>query len=180
MRIARTTRCPPVTTTSGGMRHITGRIRTDCGFGGSVRSAVGDEYADERPSLPISPDHVHLFLSAHPRHAPTELVRTVTIFTGRAMWERRDPVSEVSDTVRGLWERSPRRGRRATYRPTPLQSILRGDNSCSGATTFTHGVNSRCTRAPLLVLGSIHLYVVRMHRTGATPNPSVSRSRSPQ
>jgi len=39
---------------------------------------VCDEYGYEILSLHISPDHVHLFLSAHPKHAPSEMVRTVT------------------------------------------------------------------------------------------------------
>ena len=46
---------------------------------------VCDEYGYEILSLHISPDHVHLFLSAHPKYAPSEIVRTVKSITAREM-----------------------------------------------------------------------------------------------
>ena len=46
---------------------------------------VCDEYDDEILSLHISPDHVHLFLSAHPEHEPSEIVRTGKSITAREM-----------------------------------------------------------------------------------------------
>jgi putative transposase len=71
-------------------------------LGASFRD-VRDGYGYEILSLHISPDHVHLFLSAHPkwferpglsssressileRHAPSEIVRTVKSITAREM-----------------------------------------------------------------------------------------------
>ena len=50
-----------------------------------------DEYGYEILSLHISPDHVHLFLSAHPKYAPSEIVRTVKSITAREMWEQYEP-----------------------------------------------------------------------------------------
>jgi len=47
---------------------------------------VCDEYGYEILSHHISTDHVHLFLSAHPKHAPSEIVRTVKSITAREMW----------------------------------------------------------------------------------------------
>lgn len=44
--------------------------------------------------LHISLDHVHLFLSAHPKHAPSEIVRTVKSTTAREMWEQHEPLLE--------------------------------------------------------------------------------------
>ncbi len=55
---------------------------------------VCDEYGYEILSLHISPEHVHLFLSAHPKHAPREIVRTVKSITAREMWEQHEPFLE--------------------------------------------------------------------------------------
>ena len=38
---------------------------------------VCDEYNYEILSLHISPDHVHLFVSAHPKHSPSEIARKI-------------------------------------------------------------------------------------------------------
>jgi putative transposase len=46
------------------------------------------KYGYEILSLHISPDHVHLFLSAHPKHIPSEIVRSVKNITAREMWEQ--------------------------------------------------------------------------------------------
>jgi putative transposase len=48
------------------------------------------EYDYEILSLHISPDHVDLFLSAHPKHAPSKIVRTVKSMTAREMWEQHE------------------------------------------------------------------------------------------
>ena len=55
---------------------------------------VCDEHDYEILSLHISPDHVHLFLSAHPKHAPSEIVRTVKSIAAREMWEQHEPSLE--------------------------------------------------------------------------------------
>ncbi|WP_256290872.1 IS200/IS605 family transposase [Halobellus inordinatus] len=56
--------------------------------------------------LHISPDHVHLFLSAHPKHAPSEIVRTVKSITAREMWEQHEPFLEEYLWGGGFWEES--------------------------------------------------------------------------
>ena len=53
---------------------------------------VCDKYNYEILSLHISPDHVHLFLSAHPKHAPSKIVRTVKSITAREMWQQHEPL----------------------------------------------------------------------------------------
>jgi putative transposase len=62
---------------------------------------VCDEYGYEILSLHISPDHVHLFLSAHPKHAPSEIARTVKSITAREMGSvaiRNEAVKSSSDS----------------------------------------------------------------------------------
>lgn len=59
----------------------------------SIRD-VANEYGYDILSLHISADHVHLFLSAHPKHAPSEIVRTVKSITAREMWERHESLLE--------------------------------------------------------------------------------------
>lgn len=67
---------------------------------------VCDEYGNEILSLHISPDHVHLFLSAHPKHAPSEIVRTVKSITAREMWEQHELFLEEYLWGGGFWEES--------------------------------------------------------------------------
>ena len=96
-------------------------------IGGSLEASfrdVCDEYGYEILSLHISPDHVHLFLSAHPkwferlrlsssressileRHAPSEIVRTAKSITVREMWEQHEPFLEEYLWGGGFWEES--------------------------------------------------------------------------
>ena len=65
-----------------------------------------DEYGYEILSLYISPDHVHLFLSAHLKYAPSEIVRTVKSITARKMWEQYEPFLEEYLWGGGFWEES--------------------------------------------------------------------------
>ena len=67
---------------------------------------VCNEYDYEILSLHISADHVHLFLSAHPRHAPSEIVRTVKSITAREMWEQHESYLKRYLWGGGFWERS--------------------------------------------------------------------------
>ena len=67
---------------------------------------VCDKYDYEILSLHISPDHVHLFLSAHPKHAPSEIVRTVKSITAREMWEQHESYLEEYLWGGGFWEQS--------------------------------------------------------------------------
>ena len=68
--------------------------------------AVCDEYNYEILSLHISPDHVHLFLSAHPKHAPSEIVRTVKSITAREMWQQHESLLQEYLWGGGFWEES--------------------------------------------------------------------------
>ncbi|NKE38036.1 IS200/IS605 family transposase [Natronococcus sp. JC468] len=71
----------------------------------SIRG-VSERYGYEILSLHIAPDHVHLFLSAHPKHAPSEIVRTIKSVTAREMWEQHEPLLEQMFWGGGFWERS--------------------------------------------------------------------------
>jgi putative transposase len=93
---------------------------------------VCDEYGYEILSLHISPDHVHLFLSAHPKYAPSEIVRTVKSITAREMWEQHEPFLEEYLWGDGFWEESYW-GRQAMFRPTQLSSILSERNTLNRA-----------------------------------------------
>jgi putative transposase len=57
-------------------------------------------------SLHSSPDHVHLFVSAHPKHAPSEIVRTVKSITAREMWEQHESDLEEDLWGGGFWGQS--------------------------------------------------------------------------
>jgi putative transposase len=67
---------------------------------------VCDEYDYEILSLHISPDHVHLFLSAHPKYAPSEIARTVKSITAREMWEQHETYLKEYLWGGGFWEQS--------------------------------------------------------------------------
>jgi len=66
---------------------------------------VCNKYDYEILSLHISPDHVHLFLSAHPKNAPSEIVRTIKI-TAREMWQQHEPLLQEYLWCGGFWEES--------------------------------------------------------------------------
>src|SRR5699024_7353037 len=63
-----------------------------------------DEYDYEILSLHISPDHLHLFLTAHPKHAPSEVARTVKSITVREMWEQHESFLVECLWGGGFWE----------------------------------------------------------------------------
>ena len=85
---------------------------------------VCDEYNYEILSLHISPDHVHLFVSTHPkwferrslsssressileRHSPSEIARKIKSITVREMWQQHDPLLENYFWGDGFWEES--------------------------------------------------------------------------
>jgi putative transposase len=71
----------------------------------SFRS-VCEEYGYEIESLHIVPDHVHLFLSAHPKHAPSDIARTVKSVTAREMWDQHESFLEDYLWGGGFWESS--------------------------------------------------------------------------
>ncbi len=70
----------------------------------SIRK-VAKQYGYDVLSLHIAPDHVHLFLSAHPKHAPSEIVRTIKSVTAREMWEQHEPLLKRVFWGGGFWER---------------------------------------------------------------------------
>jgi putative transposase len=55
---------------------------------------ICNEYGYEILPLQISPDNVHLFLSAHSKHAPSKILRTVKSITAREMWEQNESFLE--------------------------------------------------------------------------------------
>ncbi len=67
---------------------------------------VCDDYGYEIQSLHISPDHIHLFVSAHPRYAPSEIVRTIKSITAREMWKQHEAYLEEFLWSGGFWEGS--------------------------------------------------------------------------
>jgi len=67
---------------------------------------VCNEYNHEILSLHILPDHVHLFLSANPKYAPSEIVRTVKRITAREMCQQHKPLLQEYLWGGGFWEKS--------------------------------------------------------------------------
>jgi Transposase and inactivated derivatives len=67
---------------------------------------ICDEYNYEILSLHISPDHVHLFLSAHPKHSPSEIARKIKSITAREMWKQHESLLETYFWDGGFWEES--------------------------------------------------------------------------
>jgi len=70
------------------------------------RRFSGSRETESLERLHISPDHVHLFLSAHPKHAPSEIARTVKSITAREMWEQHESFLEEYLWGGGFWEQS--------------------------------------------------------------------------
>lgn len=56
-------------------------------------------------SLSIQPDHVHLFVSAPPRHAPFELVNTFKDYTSRYLRQKFPELIKLTGE-KGLWTRT--------------------------------------------------------------------------
>ena len=71
----------------------------------SSRDVCG-EYNYEMPSLHISPDHVHLFISAHPKHSPSGITRKIKRITDRAMWQQHESFLENYFWGGGFWDES--------------------------------------------------------------------------
>ena len=67
---------------------------------------VCDEYNYEILSLHISTDHVHLFLSAHPKHSPSEITRKIKSITAREIWQQHEHLLENYFWGGGFWEES--------------------------------------------------------------------------
>ncbi|WP_119813792.1 IS200/IS605 family transposase [Halalkaliarchaeum desulfuricum] len=67
---------------------------------------VCNEYNYEILSLHISPDHVHLFVSAHPKNSPSEIARKIKSITAREMWQQHESLLENYFWGGGFWEES--------------------------------------------------------------------------
>lgn len=67
---------------------------------------VCDEYDYDVLSLHISPDHVHLFVSAHPKHSPSKMIRVLKSITAREAWNEHEGVLEQYFWGGGFWEES--------------------------------------------------------------------------
>ncbi|MGH2331143.1 IS200/IS605 family transposase [Thermoanaerobacter mathranii] len=65
---------------------------------------VCDEREVEVLSLSIQPDHVHLFVSAPPRHAPSVLINTIKGYTSRYLRQKFPELSK--QTGPRLWTRT--------------------------------------------------------------------------
>jgi len=81
---------------------------------------VCNEYNYEILSLHISPDHVHLFLSGHPKHAPSEIVRTVKSITAREMWQQTNLYYRNTCGAVGSGKNRTTSGRLVMFRPARL------------------------------------------------------------
>ncbi len=44
--------------------------------------------------LHIAEDHIHLFLSAHPKHAPSDIIRRIKSITARKLWDEYESMIE--------------------------------------------------------------------------------------
>ena len=68
--------------------------------------AIIERNGYELRSLHISPDHVHVFLGAHPKHAPSEIVSRLKSVTARRLWDDHPEVMRSLYWGGGCWERS--------------------------------------------------------------------------
>jgi len=59
-----------------------------------------------KPPLTTRNDHVHLFVSAHPKHSPSEIVRVVKSVTARDAWDEYESILEQYFWGGGFWEES--------------------------------------------------------------------------
>ncbi len=72
---------------------------------------MAERYGYDILSLHIVPDHVHLFLVAHLKHAPSEIIRTIKSVTAREMREQHTQCwnecfgAVASENIRFTWER---------------------------------------------------------------------------
>ncbi|ELZ96721.1 transposase IS200-family protein [Haloferax mucosum ATCC BAA-1512] len=102
---------------------------------------VCDQYNYDILSLHISPDHVHLFLSAYPEYSPSEIVRTVkNITAGRCGNSTNHSWRSTCGAV-GFGRNRTTWGRQAMFRPTRLSSISSERNLFSGA--YGYGLHTR-------------------------------------
>jgi len=83
---------------------------------------VCDEREVEVLSLSIQPDHVHLFVSAPPRHAPSVLINTIKGYTSRYLRQKFPVLSK--QTGPRLWTRTYYVGTAGTVSAETIQRYI--------------------------------------------------------
>ena len=83
---------------------------------------VCDEREVEVLSLSIQPDHVHLFVSAPPRHAPSVLINTIKGYTSRYLRQKFPELSK--QTGPRLWTRTYYVGTAGTVSAETIQHYI--------------------------------------------------------
>jgi putative transposase len=74
---------------------LTGDIETRCK---EMFLKIAAEHNFKISAMEIMPDHVHLFISAHPKYAPSEIVKKLKGQTGRWLF------MEFPDLSKKLWK----------------------------------------------------------------------------
>ncbi len=85
---------------------------------------VCGEYNFEILSLHILPDHIHLFLSVHPKHSPSEIAQNIKSITAREMWQQHEPPLENYFRGGGFWEESYCVGTAAEVSSQPIEQYI--------------------------------------------------------
>ncbi len=83
---------------------------------------ICDEREVEVLSLSIQPDHVHLFVSAPPRHAPSVLINTIKGYTSRYLRQKFPELSK--QTGPRLWTRTYYVGTAGTVSAETIQHYI--------------------------------------------------------
>lgn len=83
---------------------------------------VCDEREVEVLSLSIQPDHVHLFVSAPPRHAPSVLINTIKGYTSRYLRQKFPELNK--QTGPRLWTRTYYVGTAGTVSAETIQHYI--------------------------------------------------------
>lgn len=83
---------------------------------------ICDEREVEVLSLSIQPDHVHLFVSAPPRHAPSVLINTIKGYTSRYLRQKFPELSKY--TGPRLWTRTYYVGTAGTVSAETIQRYI--------------------------------------------------------
>ncbi|WGI17473.1 IS200/IS605 family transposase [Methanonatronarchaeum sp. AMET-Sl] len=89
----------------------------------SIRT-VCSEYEYDIRSLHISPDHVHLFVSAHPKHSPSKMIRVLKSITARDAWKNHEDLLEEYFWGGGFWEESYYVGTAGNVSSTVIQKHI--------------------------------------------------------
>lgn len=74
-------------------------------------------------NLSVQPDHVHLFVSAPPRHAPSELINTIKGYTSRYLRQKFPELIRATGR-KGLWTRTYYVGTAGTVSAETVQRYI--------------------------------------------------------